>query len=126
MPLFDMPDKFRVEVETRNKIIEEVDKELTIINQKKAEEAKYIESDEYKEKLRKEKEAYSRKWVFEFFKELHPDHREMKEEEYQEYMSILKDPNTKPNYSILMFINKADPIIRNKQEQHDMIEIFKQ
>lgn len=109
MVLNDYPDKLKVEVEERNRIIEEIDKELSEINKKEQEiNAKY-ESEEYKIKKQQENEAYSRKWVFEFFKELHPLHRDMTEIEYNEYISILHNEQTKKGYSILSYIRKENP-----------------
>jgi len=106
MVLIDFPNKFKVEVETKQRDIEKIEDELTQIRKKQLEKEAEKETEEYKEKRKAEKEAYRRKWILEFFKELNPEHREMTEEEYKVYTSIIDDKETKKGYSILSFINK--------------------
>jgi hypothetical protein len=117
--LFDFENKFRVEVESKQHIIEEVDKELTEIKKKQEEELKKYQTDEYKQKIKESNEAYRRKWILEFYKELNPEHREMSDEEYNNYTYILDDINTKKGYSILSFIKKENP--RPKPNPNDEI-----
>ena len=69
-------DKLRIEIEERQKIIEIVEERLIKDEQKHRES---ILTEEEKKQRTQAKEAYKRKWVFEFFKEI--TNRDMTEEE---------------------------------------------
>lgn len=120
MEMYNYKDKFRVIVEHKIEDIEKIEKQLTQMNQKKEQEEQYKQTEEYKKKQAEDKEAYRRRWILEYFKELHPEQRDMTEEEYKEYISILEDEGTKKSYSILSFINKENPHLNLDDEQENI------
>jgi hypothetical protein len=100
MSLLDIKDKFRIEVETKQQ-------ELKILEKKKQKIMDNVLTDEDKKKLKESKEAYRRRWILELFKEF--TNRDMTEEEYQHYISIIDDVDTKQGYSLISFIKKENP-----------------